>query len=172
LKDLSPATSASSPLLGEATRFGVIGVANTLLDFVLFQALTKIFGIPLSQVWIAKAISGSVALASSFALNRSWVFRAGGRIAGQATRFVVATVIGVFVIQTLLTQFFSSVVPGPGELAYRLVEALGLDAIMSEAFVIKTVAFGLATVASMTWNFAAYKWWVFGPRVAPGARVP
>jgi hypothetical protein len=81
-------------------------------------------------------------------------------------------VIGVFVIQTLLTQFFSSVVPGPGELAYRLVEAVGLDAVVSEAFVIKTVAFGLATIASMTWNFAAYKWWVFGPRMAPGARVP
>jgi hypothetical protein len=41
-------------------RFGIVGLANTLLDFVLFQALTSIFGIPLSQVWIAKAISGSV----------------------------------------------------------------------------------------------------------------
>jgi putative flippase GtrA len=158
--------------MGEVHRFWIVGVANTLLDFVLFQALTRIFGIPLSHVWIAKAVSGSVALASSFALNRSWVFRAGGRIAGQAARFVVATVIGVFVIQTLLTQFFATVVPEPGELAYRLVEALGLDAVLGEAFVIRTVAFALATVASMTWNFAAYKWWVFGPRVAPGARVP
>jgi putative flippase GtrA len=156
-------------------RFGIVGLANTLLDFVLFQALTRIFGLPLSQVWIAKAISGSVALAFSFALNRSWVFRAvggRGRMAGQAARFVVVTVIGVFVIQTVLTQFFASVVPQPGELVYRLVEALGLDAVLSEAFVIKTVAFGLATVASMTWNFVTYKWWVFGPRVAPDARVP
>jgi putative flippase GtrA len=156
-------------------RFGIVGLANTLLDFVLFQALTRVFGIPLSQVWIAKAISGTVALASSFALNRNWVFEAVGgrrRVAGQAARFVVATMIGVFVIQTLLTQFFATVVPQPGELAFRLVEALGLDAVMSEAFVIKTVAFALATVASMTWNFAAYKWWVFGTRVAPSARVP
>ena len=161
--------------MGQAQRFVVVGLANTLLDFVLFQALTRAFGIPLSHVWIAKAISGTVALAVSFALNRGWVFRAAdGRrpAAGQAVRFVVATLIGVYVIQTGLTQLFSSVVTLPGELVADLVEAIGLDDLMSEAFVIKTVAFVLATTASMCWNFAAYKWWVFSRRPASGLGVP
>ena len=151
--------------VGEAQRFGVVGVANTLLDFVLFHALTNVFQIPLSRVWIAKAISGTVALASSFYLNRTWVFRvADGRrtAAGQAARFVIATVIGVYAIQTTLTQFFASEFPEPGELVFRGLRELGLAKVLTEEFVIKTIAFGLATVASMSWNFAAYKWWVFG----------
>jgi putative flippase GtrA len=158
----------------QVQRFVVVGLANTLLDFVLFQTLTKIFGIPLSHVWIAKAVSGTVALAFSFFLNRSWVFRASGdrRVAaGQAGRFVAATLIGVYVVQTGLTQFFSSVFPQPGEWVFELVEAAGLDDVMSEDFVIKTVAFCLATTASMSWNFAAYKWWVFSGRATPGLGV-
>lgn len=159
----------------QVQRFAVVGLANTLVDFVLFQALTKLFGIPLSHVWIAKAVSGTVALAGSFFLNRRWVFRAtrGRRlVGGQAARFVLATVIGVYVIQTLLTQFFATTVPEPGELLFRVARDLGLAGIVSEVFMIKTVAFALATAASMSWNYVAYRWWVFNGRAARGPGVP
>ena len=139
-------------------RFGVVGLANTLLDFVLFQLLTKLFGIPIGHVWIAKAISGTVALAVSFYLNRSWVFRAGGGWrpeTAQAVRFVVATAIGVYAIQTPLTQLF----------------ATWLSDTWGEAFVTKTVAFGLATLVSLSWNFEAYRWWVFRGRSSERAGV-
>jgi hypothetical protein len=33
--------------------------------------------------------------------------------------------------------------------------------ILTEAFVIKTVAFGLATIGSLVWNFTLYKFWAF-----------
>ena len=48
---------------------------------------------------------------------------------------------------------------------YAVLSRLGLPAIapgiLTEAAAIKTVAFGLATSASMAWNFLLYRTWVF-----------
>jgi putative flippase GtrA len=153
-----------------ARRFAAVGVVNTLLDYVLFIALTKIFSLPLSLVWIAKLVSGTVAIANSFYLNRRWVFRAGGARLAQAARFVAATVIGVYVIQTSLTHVFATSYPGVGTALYDVIENVGLaDAfpgILTEALAIKTAAFVIATSASMTFNFLAYRFWVFRPSSA------
>ena len=135
---------------------------------MLFIALTKIFSIPLDWVWIAKALSGAVAIANSFVLNRAWVFQSRGVVSWQAPRFVVATLIGVYAIQTPLTQFFTSVVPGPGDRLHDVLQALGLidvaPSLFTEPLTVKTAAFVLATIASMTWNFCAYRFWVFPRR--------
>ena len=55
-------------------RFAASGVINTLSDYAVFMLLTKIFSVPLERVWIAKLISGGLAMAVSFLLNRGWVF--------------------------------------------------------------------------------------------------
>jgi putative flippase GtrA len=147
-------------------KFGLVGIINTLLDYILFIALTKIFSIPLSSVWMAKVASGSVAMCNSFYLNRRWVFNSSDRnVRSQAVRFLLVTLIGVFGIQTGLVQFFSSVFSWPGEFGYTIAHQLGIaqlaPAIITREFTIKTVAFGLATLASMTWNFVMYKKVVF-----------
>jgi hypothetical protein len=82
-------------------------------------------------------------------------------VAGQAFRFVTATVIGVFVIQNGLTLFFASVFQYPGTGAHRALDAVGIAP--TEKFTVETVAFALGTVASLTWNFLAYKYWAFRP---------
>ena len=146
--------------VGQVARFGLVGVFNTLLDYALFVTLMAAFGIPLSKAWLAKYPSSIVAMAVSFVLNRRFVFRArDGAVTGQAFRFVTATVIGVFVIQNGLTLFFASVFQYPGTGAHGALDALG--AAPSEKFTIETVAFALGTVASLTWNFLAYKFWAF-----------
>jgi putative flippase GtrA len=158
--------------VGQVARFGLVGVFNTLLDYVLFITLTIVFGLPLSRVWIAKYTSSAIAMAVSFTLNRRFVFRSRqDAVAGQAFRFVTATVIGVFVIQNLLTQFFASVFQYPGTAVQSVVDAVGPAP--PEKFTIETVAFALGTVASLTWNFLAYKYWAFRP-ARPGreARGP
>jgi putative flippase GtrA len=130
------------------------------------MSLTRIFSIPLGRVWIAKLVSGGVAMAVSFLLNRSWVFasRHAGR-SGQVARFLVTTISASWGIQLALTQFFSSAWPVPGLLVYALLDRVGLASmapgILTEAAAIKTVAFGLATSASMAWNFVLYRTWVF-----------
>lgn len=130
------------------------------------MSLTRVFSVPLARVWIAKLISGGVAMAVSFLLNRSWVFASrDARRSGQVTRFLITTVSASWGIQLGLTQFFSSAWPAPGLAGYAVLSRLGLAAIapgiLTEAAAIKTVAFGLATSASMAWNFVLYRTWVF-----------
>lgn len=141
-------------------------MVNTVTDYVVFMSLTKIFSIPLGRVWIAKLISGGVAMGVSFLLNRGWVFASRhARRSGALARFLITTISASWGIQLVLTQFFSSVWPSPGLWGYALLTRLGLaviaPGIVTEAAAIKTVAFGFATSASMAWNFVLYRTWVF-----------
>lgn len=150
----------------QARRFVAVGILNTGVDYVLFVGLTKILHLPLNLVWIAKLMSGTVAISISFFLNRSWVFSAkGGAASRQAMRFIAATAIGVYAIQTPLTQLFANVYQAPGRLLYSILGDLGLTqlapSVLTNAFATKTAAFALATVFSMTFNFLAYRFWVF-----------
>jgi putative flippase GtrA len=157
---------------GQVARFGLVGVINTLVDYVVFIALTIVFRIPLSKVWLAKYPSSVVGMVVSFILNRRFVFRSQRReVGGEVFRFVTATLIGVFVIQNLLTLFFASNFQYFGTTAFRALDAVGLSELtvtvhdrtvgITESFTIKTVAFALATIASLTWNFLTYKYWAF-----------
>ena len=152
----------------EVARFGLVGVINTLVDYVLFIGFTVVFSIPLSRVWLAKYPSSAIAMVISYVLNRRYVFRSRQRnVRAEMLRFFTTTLVGVFVIQNLLTQFFSSEFPFFGEQAYRFLGLLGF----TESFTIKTVAFGLATIASLTWNYLTYKYWAFRPTDEDGARA-
>ena len=61
--------------LRQVARFGLVGVINTLVDYVLFITFTIVFRIPLSRVWVAKYPSSVVAMIVSYILNRRFVFR-------------------------------------------------------------------------------------------------
>jgi putative flippase GtrA len=155
----------------QARRFVVVGVVNTSVDYALFIGLTKIMRLPLDWVWVAKLISGTVAISISFYLNRTWVFRATGAARGQAWRFIATTALGVYAIQTPLTQLFANLYPGLGNALYAVLRDTGLSgsfpSVLTEALAIKTAAFALATAFSMTFNFLMYRYWVF--RVKPSA---
>jgi len=156
----------------QVARFGLVGVINTLVDYVVFITLTIVFRIPLSRVWIAKYPSSAIAMIISYVLNRRFVFRSRRRdVAAEALRFFSTTLVGVFVIQNLLTQFLASDFQYFGDAAFRFLDLIGLSGLhftfhdrtlgLTKSFTIKTTAFGLATVASLTWNFLTYKYWAF-----------
>ena len=139
-----------------------VGVVNTTVDYVLFVGLTKVLRLPLDWVWVAKLISGTVAISISFYLNRRWVFRVTGAPMGQAARFVATTVLAVYAIQTPLTQLFANSYPGLGKALYDVLKDAGLSgSVVTQALAIKTVAFALGTCVSMTFNFLLYRFWVF-----------
>lgn len=145
----------------------MVGIMNTIIDYVIYIGLTKMFSIPLDRVWTAKLVSGSVAIANSFYFNRTWVFQRGSskHAKQEFVRFMIATFVAVYVIQLSLVQFFSSEFQWFGTTVYDILQTLGLvellPHILTESFVIKTVAFALATLASMSWNFVLYKVWAF-----------
>jgi putative flippase GtrA len=150
----------------QARRFAVVGAVNTSVDFVLFVGLTKILHLPLDLVWVAKLMSGTVAISISFMLNRSWVFGATTHGAmRQGAKFVAATAVGVYGVQTPLTQLFASVFQAPGRALYAVLRDVGLahafPSILTHALATKTAAFALATCVSMAFNFLAYRYWVF-----------
>ena len=152
-------------------RFGLVGVLNTLVDYVIFIGLTIVFRIPLSHVWLAKYPSSAIAMVNSYILNRRWVFRSESDRMAEPIRFFSTTLVGVFVIQNLLTQFFASDFQHFGTATFRFLDLLGLSELqfsfhertlgITKSFTIKTVAFGLATLASLIWNFLTYKYWAF-----------
>jgi putative flippase GtrA len=163
-------TKKTASTTGQVARFGLVGIMNTAIDYTLFISLTWLFSIPLDRVWMAKLVSGSVAMINSFFFNRNWVFRRSGnrqQATQQLARFLLSTLVAVFVIQLGLTQLFTSELPQLGHFVYTILEALGLAGLdlpvgaVTEEFTIKTVAFGLATIGSLTWNFLLYKLWAF-----------
>ena len=149
-------------------RFAAVGVINTLVDYTVFIMLTKLLHLPLDAVWIAKLASGSLAISISFYLNRTWVFAVSGTPLAHAGRFVVTTLVAIYLIQTPLTQLFAGSHPAAGKAVYELLKETGLaspvPSITTEAFAVKTTAFVLATCVSMTFNFLMYRFWVFRTR--------
>ena len=101
-------------------------MVNTFTDYAVFMLLTKIFSVPLERVWLAKLVSGGLAMTVSFLLNCGWVFASqDARRSGQVGRFLVTTISASWGIQLGLTQFFSSVWPAPGLAAFAALRSLG-----------------------------------------------
>jgi putative flippase GtrA len=67
-----PARRLSAPVLLQFVKFGIVGVSNTLLTFLVYTLLLKVFG-----VWYlaASAIGFGVGATNGFLLNRRWTFR-------------------------------------------------------------------------------------------------
>lgn len=65
--------NAHGPLgtIVQFVKFGVVGVANTLVDFVVFQLLNLLLG----WTYVAQVISYSCGVANSYLLNSSWTFK-------------------------------------------------------------------------------------------------
>src|SRR3990167_8623458 len=131
-------------------KFGLIGILNTVIDFVVFNIFIN-FGV---YRIAANLISTTVAMTFSFVANKSWVFRAKqGSVLRQAVLFLLVTAFGLYVIQNLVIYFLAEVWLGPLDLANNIVQALGLRGIFSEQFVINNGAKAVATLFSLIWNY-------------------
>jgi putative flippase GtrA len=61
-----------SPVAVQFVKFGIVGVSNTALTFIVYTLLLKVFG-----VWYlaASAVGFMVGATNGFLLNRRWTFR-------------------------------------------------------------------------------------------------
>ena len=131
------------PIDSTKVRFGLVGVANTALDAGCFLAVSA-FGAPLV---VANLISTSAGMALSFALNRTFTFRAGGqRVRRQAVLFFVVTVTGLWGVQGGVILLVTNIHPG---VPLIVAKAAG-------------IAVGLV------WNFLLYHHVVFRSRTEAG----
>lgn len=130
--------------IARIARFGVVGVANTALDFGILFGLTSL-GTP---VFLANIVSTSAALALSFVLNRNFTFRSDGARSRQLVLFFVVTLVGLWVLQPLVILGVQALLPMHDQISL-LIGKLA------------------ATVVSLVWNYVLYARFVFPPSGPP-----
>lgn len=115
-------------------KFGIVGISNTLITFIVYTILLKVFG-----VWYlaASAIGFIVGATNGFLLNRRWTFA--GHVGDALTplRWAVVQSAGLGIDLGLL---------------YVFVHDAGID---------KLVAQALATVVVTVTTFVANRAWTF-----------
>lgn len=116
-------------------KFGLVGVLNTAIHYIVFLVLLRVAGAPLL---LASAIGYVLASVNSFLVNRRWTFQVtGGGHVSQYVRFMAVYVVALG-LNLVSLQFLVVVLHMRPEIAQAL--AIG---------------------ASLGVNFAGNRWWVF-----------
>ena|SRR5438552_2489984 len=131
------ARTVGAPLLIQFVKFGIVGVSNTLLTFVVYTLLLKVFG-----VWYlaASAIGFAVGTINSFLLNRRWTFRGHVGDALTPVRWTVVQCCGLGVNEGLL---------------YVFVHDARVDKLLSQAFATAVVTV-TTFLANRAWTFRTH----------------
>jgi len=124
-------------LIRELTKFGIIGMFNTGLDFVIFNAL--FFAGPLRAQVAATVVSAT----SSYFMNRHWTFRHRARsgLRREYTLFFFFNGVGLAITLVILAA---------------ATRVFGID----DQLAVNGVKL-LAIVAATLFRFWSYKRWVF-----------
>jgi putative flippase GtrA len=136
------------PVLLQIFSFAVIGVGNTLLDFIILNILlwtTQIFSGP--WLFIFNVISFSIATTNSYYWNKRWTFKNKSKDKTPVlfSQFFIVSIIGAAINST--TVYLIATYTDP---------ILGLsDGLWAN------VAKIIATALSLIWNFLGYKFIVF-----------
>jgi putative flippase GtrA len=139
------------------SRFGIVGILNTLLDFAIFNTLSS------KKIGLGKltsnTISTTIAMICSFLLNRNFVFSGHGNPLIQAILFLGITAVGLYVLQNGVIYLFTKVWSWPGNMVVRLIDSLNLR--LDKDFVLKNSAKVIGTLVSLIWNYLLYSKVVF-----------
>jgi putative flippase GtrA len=133
VRDL-PKAELSASLVAQFVKFGIVGVSNTLLSFVVYILLLKVFG-----VWYiaASGIGFAVGAVNGFLLNRRWTFREHVGDALTPVRWFVVQGCGLLVNLGLV---------------FVLVDGAHLDKLVGQAFATAVVVV-LTFFANRAWTF-------------------
>lgn len=151
---------------GQVGKFAAVGVINTLIDYVILNALvflglTAAITILGQEFLMANIISVFVAMVNSFILNKQWTFKSaveGINLFWEIVKFLVITIIGMFIVHQIVFNVFYYNFPS---LFSSVSHFLNLDKILSDKFVILNGAKSIAIIISLIWNFIGYKFIVF-----------
>ena len=138
-------------------RFALVGLSNTLVNFVILNAAFYLLGV---HKIAANIIATSCALVYSFILNRTFVFAHTGRWFKLFIRFAAVTAVGTLLLNNavyiIMLQFTNGAVSTS---LSRLLHGFGLP--LSPDFVHINVSAAIATCFSMVWNYVGYRFVVF-----------
>lgn len=129
-------------------RFVIIGIINTLIDYVILLILSKITGITGGpQIIPLNIISFSAATINSYFLNKRWAFadQSGIDQGKKFSIFLIISIIGVTINTAIVTLITSNISPMFGLSPREWLIGSKL----------------VATAVSLVWNFIGYKIFVF-----------
>lgn len=140
--------------------FCVVGVTTTLVDFGVFNLLTRqpvgLRRIPANTVSVATAMTWSF-LANWFIVfhpeGHEWMERAG--------RFIVTTAFSAFVLQNVILYFTTYLWTGPANAALYVAGKLRLSERLTDDLISRNTCKAIAVSAGLVWNFYWYKFFVY-----------
>jgi putative flippase GtrA len=138
-------------------KFGIVGIFNTLIDFVIYNLLSGVIGLNLIE---SNIISTTVAMLVSFTANKKLVFKKhDGHLVKQAVGFYIVTAFGLYVLQTGTIHILTEVWLFPVNSFVAICHSMGING--HDEFLIKNAAKAAGTVLSLAWNFIMYKKVIF-----------
>jgi putative flippase GtrA len=127
----------STPVVAQFVKFGIVGVSNTVIFFLVYTVLLKVFG-----VWYiaASGIGFAVGATNGFLWNRRWTFREHVGDALTPVRWFVVQTSGLFVNLGLV---------------YLFVDGAGMGELPGQAVTIVIVTL-LTFFANRAWTFKTH----------------
>jgi putative flippase GtrA len=135
-------------LVRQFSKFAIVGVLNTVVDFLVLNALLWATGIREGLGLLAlNTVAFTAALLNSYGLNKRWTFRDRGRDreAAKFSQFVVVSLCAAVLNGATVSGISSWIAP-----------PFGLDPLLWV-----NVAKAVATALTLLWNFVGYKFIVF-----------
>jgi putative flippase GtrA len=123
--------------LKELSRFSIVGVLNTFMDFAVFTIFQSLLGVS----YVLSQVAGySVGITNSFIFNKNWTFN--GRTANKKTAYEFIQFLSINLISLIITVLFMKL----------LVHDFNFNVYLSKIIV---------TLIAQVTNFLGYKLWVF-----------
>jgi putative flippase GtrA len=131
----------SAGIRTQALRFAVVGVANTIVSFVIYAGQLAL------GVWyvIAAVVAYLGGLANGYTLNRRWTFSVGRMRSATLVRYTIVQVTGLLLSLAILSA---------------LVELAGVPELAAQV---------LSWPAVIAYSFVATRSWAFAPGSQPGS---
>lgn len=142
-------------------RFGLVGVLNTVVDFVIYNGL--LFFIPLVPAIWAGMISGTAAMINSFIFNKNFTFKTHKLSPYKIVVFFIITAVGLYVIRPTVIYIFTEAWLWPSQVLYSITTALRLP--LSQEFDTRNLALVAAIAVVLVYNYLLYKYYVFNEKI-------
>lgn len=160
--------------IAQVGRFGLVGISNTLVDFILLNVLAMTilpkdlevasftilgFNVVITGVIVAGIISGTAAMINSYIFNMRFTFRKKEVNAKHTLYFFLITIFGLYFIRPIILKIFTDTWVWPADVAYYITSTLKLP--FSREFDERNLALMVAVLVVLAYNYLMYKKFVF-----------
>ncbi len=140
--------------------FFVVGVTTTVVDFGVFNLLTRP-AVGWSRI-PANIVSVAIAMIWSFLANWFIVFQPDGdEWLARAGRFLVITAFSAFVLQNVILYVTTYLWKQPVNAVLFALRNLRLKRRLNDELISRNTCKALAVSAGLVWNFCWYKFFVY-----------